>query len=111
MIVAEVLLDLAHDVSHHLFGVFARDRHFRNAVEKREVPGAALLFGEQARILDGYSQLTGGGLHHLEVPVQELRFPLRTQRRHHSHGFTAQKNRHGAERAGRTRRHEIHSQF
>ena len=111
VIVAEILLDLAHDVSHHLFGVFARYRHFRNAVKKREMPGAALLLGKQARILDCYPQLTGCRLHDLKVPVQELRFPLRTQRRHHSYGFTAQKNRHGAERPGRPRRHEIHSQF
>src|SRR5208337_5394508 len=111
VIVAEVLLYLAHDVGHHLLGVFARDRHFRNAVEKREVPGAALFLGKQARILDGYPQLTGCGLHDLEVSRQELRFPLRTQRRHYSPGFAAQENRHGAERPSWPRRREIDSQF
>ena len=111
VIVVEVLLDLAHDVGHHLFGVFAGDGHLRDVVEKRKMPGAALLLGKQARILDRHSQLTGDGLHDLKIPGHELRFPLRTQRGHHSHRFAAEKNRDGAERPGRLRRHEIDSEL
>ena len=97
VVVAEVLLDLAHDVGHHLFGVLARDRHFRNTVEKGEMPRAALLLGKQARILDRDSELTGCGLHDLEISSLELRFPLRAHRRHHSCRFATQENRHAAE--------------
>src|SRR5271163_5292496 len=75
------------------------------------MPGAALLFGKQARILDGHSQLTGGRLHYLEVTGHKLRFPLRTQRRHHSGRLATQKNRHAAERSCRSRRHEIDPQL
>ncbi len=84
VIVAEVFLDLAHDVGHHLLGVLAGNRHFRNVVEERQMAGAALLLGKQARILDRHSQLAGRGLHDFQVPRLELQFPLGAQRRHHS---------------------------
>ena len=43
---AEVLLDMAHDLEQHLFRVFTRDRSLRDAVEKRELAGAALLLAQ-----------------------------------------------------------------
>ena len=75
------------------------------------MPGTALLLGKQARILDRNPELPGYGLHDLQVPGLELRFPLRTPRRHDSYRFAAQKNRHGAERPGRPLRHKIDSQL
>src|SRR5271170_5657749 len=69
--------------------------------------GAPLLFCEQSRILDGYSELAGHGLHDLEIPRQELRFALRAQCCHHTSGPSAEKDRYSTERASGMRRDEI----
>jgi len=47
------------------------------------------VLGKQPCVLDGHSQLASGGLHDLEIPVLELQFPFRAQRRHHSHRLAA----------------------
>src|SRR6266852_7872043 len=61
VVVVEVLLDLAHDVAHHLLSVLTRNRGLRDGVEKCQMLGAALLLGEQASIFHGHAELDGGG--------------------------------------------------
>ena len=111
VIVVEVFLDLAHDVGHHLLGIFAGDGHFRNAVQEGEMAGAALLFSEQAGVFDGYAKLAGGGLHDLEIPGLKLRFALCAQCGHDSRRPAAEKNGNGAERARGAGRDEVDSKF
>jgi len=80
----KVLLNLAYDVAHHLFGILTGNRRFRDGVEKREVPGTPLFLSEQASIFHGHAELAGSSLHYFKVARFEHILALRAQSTHHS---------------------------
>ena len=84
MIEAEVLLDLADDLAQHVHRIIARNCRARNVVEEGKMPRAALLFGEQARILHRDRDLSGSRYQHIQIALLEHEFPVRMHRHHDS---------------------------
>ena len=109
VVVVEVLLNLAHDIAHHLLGVLAGDGGLRDGVQKCEMLGAALLFREQTSILDCDAKLPGSSFHHFEIARFEDVFPFRAESGHHSGGYASQHDWNSTKRLCRARRNEIDS--
>ncbi len=95
MVEAERFLNFDHNFVEHLLGIFARNGGLRNIVEKRKMMGTSLLLGKETCIFDGDGNLSGGGLHDLEIPRFEEIFAIVAHRRHNTSGLIGQQNRGG----------------
>ena len=90
MIEAEILLDLAGNLAQHVDRIVAGDRRPGNVVEEGKLPGAALLFGEQAGILHGDRNLSGGRHQHIKIALFEDEFAVGVHGDHDSRRLVAQ---------------------
>src|SRR5205085_11024592 len=107
VVVAEILLNFAHDVGHHLFRILARDSRLRDRVEESGMLGATLFFGEQARILDRYSKLTGCCAHLFQIASLNNIFPFCADSCHNASRHASQPDGNAAERLAWSGRYEV----
>ena len=89
MIETEILLDLAGDLSQHVDRIVAGDGGPGNVVEEGELPGTALLLGEEARILHGDGDLASGSYQHVKIALFEDKFAVGVHRDHNPRRLVA----------------------
>ena len=77
MIKAEVLLDLADDLSQHVNGIIARNGGAGNVVQESQLPRAPLLLGKEPGILYSDRNLTCGGYQDVQIALLEDELALR----------------------------------
>jgi len=81
---AEIFLDVADDVRHHLLGILARNRGLRNTIQEGQLTGAPLFLGKKPGVFYRNRNLPRRGLHHFQVALLEGVFALRVHRSHDS---------------------------
>jgi len=91
---AEVLLDLARDLSQHVDGILAGNRRARHVVKKRQLPGTPLLFGEQPGIFHSHRNLAGCRHEHVKIALLENVFSFPVHRDHHARRLVPEKDGH-----------------
>src|ERR1700722_5685201 len=101
VIEAEILLDFSHNLAQHMNWIVTRNCCARDVVEERQLPGAPLLFGEQARILYRNRYLSSGSHQHVQVALFEDIFAFRIHRDHDPCRLAPQHDRRGAQTLGR----------
>jgi len=80
--------------------IVARNSGTRNVVEERQLPRAALFFGEQASILHGNRDLARRGHEDVYVALFENVLPHGAHGDHYASGLAAQQDGSGAEALG-----------
>src|SRR5271165_5712886 len=111
VIVVKILLNLTHDIAHHLLGIFAGNGRLGDVVEEGEMAGPALLLGKEARIFNSHADLAGRGFHDLQVTGFEPVFALGTESGHHPRGLSAEQDGSRADGLRRARRNKLHAKF